>query len=187
MTKDKPRIYAAYTEHYKTLCKHAWYAHGRPDRIGEILSLLPEDELGRKPNIPAINKWRNEQIWDAWADEMDAKAELIAEDELVNQRLVMLKRQASIGAELQTKAIDHLREHGFDTSASAVSAIKLGIATERTSKGISDRLVKLAELSDEQLTIEAQKLLDKALESGEIIDVAEVKEETEDAKSDSPS
>ena len=64
--------------------------------------------------------------------------------------------------------------------ASAVSAIKLGVDVERTSRGISDRLVKLTKLSDEELTEETQKLLDMALESGEIIDVAEVPEDKEE-------
>lgn len=168
-----------YTEHYKTLCKHAWYAAGRPDKIPRIIEAIPEDEHGRKPGTAVLTQWRDEEMWDFWADEMDAQVERIAEDDLVNSRLKMLQKQASLGAELQAKALEYLRETGFDTSSSAVSAIKLGIETERTSRGISRRLSKLAELSDEQLTEETQKLLDMAMESGEILDAEEMKEDDE--------
>lgn len=181
MTKGQVRITVSYTEHYKSLCRHAWYGAGRPDRSTEIVAVIPEDEYGRRPDGHTINKWRNDYLWDAWGDEMDAKVEQIAEDKLINQRLWMLKKQAAYGAELQLKGIKHLRKDGFDTSASAVSAMKLGIDVERTARGISDRLAKMAKLSDEQLTEETQKLLDRAMESGEIIDAAEV-EDVEDAK-----
>jgi len=180
---SKVTVATAYTEHYKVLCKHAWYGGGRPDKSPQILDLIPEDEHGRKPQAQTISEWRNDYLWDAWADEMDAQVEQIVEDELVNQRLVMLKKQAALGAEMQLKGIEHIRHHGFDTSASAVSLIKLGIDTERTSRGISDRLAKLVKLSDEQLTEEAQKLLDRAMESGEVIDVADVEDIEDDEDS----
>src|SRR3972149_7397766 len=175
MPKHAIGVTTAYTEHYKTQCKCAWYAGGRPDKTSQIVQLIPSDEYGRTPEPNTILTWRDEYLWDAWADEMDAKAEQVVESELVNQRIIMLKKQASLGAEIQLKGLNHLREHSFDTSASAVSAIKLGIDVERTSRGISDRLIKLTKLSDEELTEETQKLLDRALESGEIIDVAEIK------------
>ncbi len=176
--------YTAYTEHYKTLCKHAWYAAGRPDKGPHIVEAIKEDEYGRKPEPNTLLAWRNEYLWDAWADEMDAQVEKKAEDKLVNLRLVMLSKQAAFGAEMQLKGIDHIRQYGFDSSSSAVSAIKLGIDTERTSRGISDRLIKMAKLSDEELTEETQKLLDRALESGEIIDVAEVEKEEKESETE---
>lgn len=171
-----------YAEHYKTQCKHAWYGAGRPDKLFQADKMFPEDEYGRRPDTSTINTWRNEYLWDAWADEMDAQVEKLAEDDLINSRLVMLKKQAAYGAELQLKGIEHLRKSGFDSSASAVSAMKLGIDVERTSRGISERLIKITKLSDEQLMAETQKLLDDAMETGEIIDVADI--ETEEDSTD---
>ena len=178
---------SSYTEHYKTVLKTLWYSAGRPDGMKAFQDIVPNDEYGRKPDYHTIATWRDDQMWDAWADALDAESDTIVDDVLINQRLVMLKEQAARGHELQMKGMEHLRTSGFDTSASAVSAIKLGVDVERTSRGISDRLVKLTKLSDEELTDETQKLLDRALESGEIIDVADVEdiekeEESEDAE-----
>lgn len=172
-------ISTKFTEHYKFLCRHAWYAGGRPDGEASIMPVIPADESGRKPAYLTLVGWRDTYSWDAWADSMDAQVDKIVEDDLINERVKMLRDQASLGKELQTKALDYLRVNGFDSSSSAVSAIKLGVDTERTSRGISDRLVKMTKLTDEELSEETQKLLDRAMESGEIIDVQEVKLEIE--------
>ena len=160
-----------FTEHYKQECRKAWYLAGRPDSRYQIVKILPEDELGRVPNDSTVSLWRDEMGWDVWADALDAKAEAIVDDELVNERVLMLKRQASVGKELQDKGINYLRDNGMDTSASAISAIKAGVDMERTSRGISERLINLLKLSDEELTREAVQLLGRGKESGEIIDV----------------
>lgn len=173
-------VTSPYTEHYKKTLMALWYASGRPDSMTGFQKEVPDDEYGRKPDYHTISDWRNEQMWDAWADSLDAEADKMVEDVLVNQRLVMLKEQAARGHELQMKGMEHLRTKGFDTSASAVSAIKLGVDVERTSRGISDRMVKFTKISDEQLTEETQKLLEEALESGEIIDVADIPEDDEE-------
>jgi len=170
----EPGTSVAYSEHYKTVCKAFWYSLGRPDKMAQFAKDVPPDEFGRKVGYETLKAWRQEFLWDAWADSLDAEAEKVVEDELVNQRIIMLRKQSALGAELQIKAIEHLRSSGFDTSASAVSAIKLGVDIERTSKGISDRLVRLTKMTDEELSGEAQKLLERAMESGEIIDAAEV-------------
>ena len=178
-TKYKSNHNVPYTIHYKENCFIAWYASGRPDKIPQIQKIIPEDELERKPGIGVLASWRDEMGWDWRADELDAKADSVVENELVNMRVVMLKEQASRGKELQTKGMEYLRDSGFDTSSSAVSAIFKGADLERTSRGISDRIVKLLQLDDDKLLGRVQKLLDEASDSGEIIDIdaTEVEEE----------
>jgi len=172
------RTLVAYTEHYQEECFSAWYSSGRPKQISRIMEILPEDEIGRKPSTHLVKVWRNEKNWDVRADELDARASAIVEDEMVNARVLMLKKQAAMGRELQEQGMDFLRENDFDSSSSAVSAIFKGAELERTSRGISERLVKLLKLPDDKLTEEVQKLLDEASQSGEIIDVDE--EDSED-------
>jgi len=162
-----------YTEHYKVACRDAWYAAGKPDRATQILEIIPEDEYGRKPNKQLLPDWRREMAWDVWADELDLRAEAIVDDELVNARVIMLKRQAATAKELQEDGIEYLREKGHDTSASAVRAIIQGAELERTSRGISEKIIKLHKMTDEKLMEEAQKYLGKAEESGEVIDLGE--------------
>lgn len=169
-----------YTEHYKEECFKEWYSAGRPSRPTKILEVISPDETGRKPKVPLITAWRDELLWDVRADELDARANAITDDELVNQRVLMLKEHAARGRELQVKGMEYLRETGFDTSSSAVSAIFKGSELERTSRGISERLIGLLKLPDDRLTEEVQKLLDEAADSGEIIDVGEA--DVEDAE-----
>lgn len=175
--KKSVGVSTAYTEHYKSVLMAFWYSSGRPDSVRGFAETVPDDEFGRKPDYHTIAKWRDEYLWDAWADELDAKAESVIEDVLVNQRVLMLKRQASNGKEMQDKAMNHFRTREPDTTASAVSMMKLGVDMERTSRGISDRIVKMTKMSDEELTTETQKLLDDAFESGEIIDMADIPED----------
>lgn len=169
----KQKITRPYTDHYKVACRDAWYKAGRPSNPSTILEVAPEDEYGRKPGNQLIPDWRREMMWDVWADALDARAEAIVDDDLVNERVLMLKAQASRGKELQEQGIEYLRNSGHDTSASAVRAIVQGAELERTSRGISERIVKLHKMSDEALTMEAQKLLSKAEDSGEILDLSE--------------
>ena len=178
MSNPKKKIYKNYSKTYKQNCFNTWYSMGRIG-IDKLRAKMDEDEHGRKPSIPILINWRHENSWDVHADELDAKAEAIVDDELVNHRVLMLKQMASKGKELQKMGIEWLRDNKFDTSSSAVSAIFKGAELERTSRGISERLVKMLKMSDETLLLEAQKLLEKASDSGEIIDMEVTEEEVE--------
>ena len=184
MGNNKPSSYSVtspYTPHYKESCFTAWYAAGRPPKASQIHDLIPEDEHGRKPNTQALSKWRNELYWDIRADELDAKANAIVDDKLVNTRVLMLNAQASRGKELQVQGMDWLREHGFDSSSSAVRAIFRGSELERTSRGISDRLISLLKLSDDKLIENIQKMIEEANESGEIVEAEILEENVKDS------
>ena len=170
----EPKKYLAYTEHYKEECFTAWYSAGRPDGPSRISEVIPEDEHKRKPNRILLVKWRDELGWDSRADLLDAKAIAVVDDDLINARVLMLQEQAARGRELQTKGMAHIRDKKFDTSASAVQAVVHGAKIERTSRGLSERLTKLVDASDEELTEKVQKLLDRGSDSDEIIDVDEV-------------
>ena len=173
---------APYTEHYKQECRKAWYVAGRPDSRYKIAEVVPPDQDGRHPDALTLSYWRDEMGWDVWADALDAKAEAIVDDELVNERVLMLKRQAGWGKEMGDKGINYLREHDFDTSASAVSAIVKGVEMERTSRGISERLINLLKMDDESLTREAVQLLGRGKDSGEVLDIPteDIEEDGED-------
>lgn len=180
MSKPKIKPQQRYTVHYKTQCFNTWYSMGRPD-MTVLHAEMDEDEHGRKPLSQILLNWRHEENWDVHGDDLDARANAIVDDELVNHRVLMLKEMASKGKELQRLGIDWIRKNKFDTSSSAVSAVFKGAELERTSRGISERLVKMLKMDDEKLTERVQRLLDKASDAGEIIDVAPVEEEKEDA------
>lgn len=172
---------AAYTPHYKNQCFYAWYASGR-QAISRSNEYLPKDKYDRIPSANLVRTWRDEEFWDARADELDAKAELIAEDDLINARVMMLKEQAARGRLLQVQGMEYLEENGFDSSSSAVSAVFRGADLERTSRGISEHLVKMLKMPNDQLALEVQKMLQEAAESGEVIDVADIPESYEEVE-----
>lgn len=170
----------AYTEQYKESCFQAWYAGGRPTLASKIFEILPYDEYDRQPSMDIMRKWRNEGEWDLRADEMDSKANRIVEDELIGQRVEMLKQQAKRARMMQEKGAEYLEDNGFDSSSSAVQAIVKGAEMERSSLGLSDAMLKLARLTNDELQEETRKMLENFVnsgESGDIIDVDEVEDD----------
>lgn len=163
-----------YTPLYQEMCFQAWYASGRPNNYDAILKSLPKDEHGRIPDRHTVSSWRDELGWDVRADDLDAKANAIVENDLINSRVLMLKEQAARGRELQVMGLNHLREMGFDSSSSAVQAVIRGADLEKSAKGISDTLVQMLKMDDNQLTGEVQKLLERASIPVQIMDMDEV-------------
>jgi hypothetical protein len=177
--------YEGYTQTYKDQLRHFWYAMGRM----EIASLLkhpdcPKDVYDRIPNKQNVNKWRREDMWDFWADDLDSRSMIIVEDDLIAQRIEMLKRHADVGFTLVAKGIEFLSSGTFDSSSSAVTAIKVGVEIERTSRGVSEFMARTAQMDNGAVKDEITKLLARAAENNQLgtIDAELVpeKEETTD-------
>jgi hypothetical protein len=173
-------LFTEYTDEYKEKCKQAWYAVGRPKNAKLWLDATPIDDLGRKPNAILLRKWRSERMWDFWADDMDSRAIAIVEDTLITQKAQMLQRQADMAWKLQDKGIAYLEAEGFDNSSSAVQAIIRGAELERTSRGIGEMIVKMASMGDTELKDEIVKMINRASENDQIIDMDEVPEKKEE-------
>lgn len=171
-----------YTEEYKEICFQAWYTAGRPSSTHRIRDIIPEDVFGRKPVVSMIDAWRKEKMWDFRADELDVKAIAIVDNDLVMQKVEMLRRHAERARTLSEKAMDFLIEDGFDSSASAVNAYFRGTEEERLTRGIGDMIVKMSKMSDADLKDEIIKRLQRAAENDQIIDSAPIDTESEEDK-----
>lgn len=161
-----------YTPAYQEECFQSWYTAGRPNKSTDIVDVIPftHDEHQRKPIPSVIAKWRDELGWDWRADELDAKVAAQSEDFLVTQKVLMLKEQAARARQVQVMGFDHLLEHGFDSSSSAVSAIIKGAELERTSKGLESMLAKIAKMSDADLLKQIKDIQSK-LSSGQTSEI----------------
>ena len=168
-----------YSEFYKEQCFQVWWAAGRPTLVKRLNEILPIDEFDRVVDLVTFKRWRDEYGWDMRGDVLDARAIVKAEDDLVNTRVLMLKEQAAKARILQSRGMDFIEENGFDSSASAVQAIIRGAQLERESRGLSTALLRLAEMTTEELSSETQKLLQRLSESGEVIDLAVIEEDIE--------
>lgn len=174
---SKIKVFTPYTEEYKNRCFIIWYAGGRTSFMTKLIEVLPKDEYGRVPKAPMVSTWRNEMNWDIRADELDAKALAKVDDQLILQKAEMLKRQADFGKEMQDKGIAYIRgAEGIDSSASAISAVVKGAELERTSRGMSEFLLKLSKMSDADIKDQILKLSTRA-ETGNIIDAEEVEKD----------
>lgn len=176
---DKLPITLAYTSHYQETCFEVWYSSGRP-KFTILLENIPVDEYGRKPQIFVLRSWRDDLGWDIRADELDAKVSVAADNDLVRQRVLMLKEQAAKARQLQKLGMEYLEEEGFDSAASAVSAIIKGANLERAARGVSEFMEKMIQMDDKSLTTEVQALLERANIPPDVIDVSEVVSDEED-------
>ncbi len=174
---DKKSLQAqAYSEEYKWKIRQQWYQEGRPTPVKLLNSIAP-DEHGRKPNPVVISMWRKNELWDIWADELDSRVMAVAEDSLIVQKAEMLKRHAQVGWLMIDKGIEFLASGIFDSSSSAVAAIKAGVEIERTSRGIGDMLVRMSQMGDDALKQEIMKYINRASENNQIVDADIVEKE----------
>jgi hypothetical protein len=153
-----------YTEDYKNKCFTMWYMLGKP-KIGEIVDKIPADEHGRIPTKFALSRWRNQEGWDWRADILDTRVQSEVDNQLVATKVLMLKEQASKGRELQVLGMEHIRENGFDSTSSAVAAVIKGADMEKTSRGLSDALLKIAHMTEDQLKESIMGLLTRESEA----------------------
>lgn len=172
-----------YTEEYKEICFQTWYSAGRPSSTHRIREIIPEDVYRRKPVVSMIDAWRKDKMWDFRADELDAKALAIVDNDLVMQKVEMLRRHAERARTISEKAMDSLIVDGFDSSASAVNAYFRGTEEERLTRGIGDMIVKMSKMSDADLKDEIIKRLQRASENNQIIETEVIDTESTDEKS----
>lgn len=180
LTKD-------YTDEYIDRCFQIWYGLNQPTNMDILLEKIPETPEGKKPYKTTLTKFMQDYGWRERADAMDAKAVAIVEDKLITQKAEMLKRQAETAFEVAEKAKAHILSEGFDTSASAVAALKWAGEEERTVRGISGMLIKISKMTPEELEQKAMKLLRRQNESieGEVIDSESDGGESADERSES--
>lgn len=145
-----------YSPEYKETVFQVWYAGNRLPMKRLHLS-IPEFEGGR-PTPEMLNQWKVHNAWIDRANFLDDEVRTKMERELVEMRVEMMKRHAEIAKEVIEMAIEKLRDGGFDTSASAVQALKVAFEEEKRSRGAEVSLTKLNEMNDEQLSAAFRQL-----------------------------
>lgn len=170
---------AQFSDDYIRIAFQFWYSNGCLSPK-DVLKLdgFPTDELGRKPSDQTIRKWRDERDWKIRADELNAKAHLLADNDLVSAKARMLKKQADNAVKIQEKALDAMLTDGFDSSAAAVNAYFRATEEQRKAQGIGDLIERLSEMSDEKLQEKILQLSSRASGGDGVIDVAPVDTES---------
>ena len=170
-----------FTDAYIEQCFTVWYSMGQPTNMQILQDAIPETPEGRKPGIQMLRQLRDTYGWNERADVLNAKAIEVVEHQLIDQKATMLKRQAETAFAVAAVAENHLLSKGFDTAASAVSALKWAQEEERTVRGVSEMMIKISKMSPEELMQEAAKLLKR---NSEVIEGVEIEEDVTDDSSD---
>jgi len=168
-----------FSDDYKEQCFEVWYALGRPYDLHLVQDAVQPTPEGNKPSIALLRNTRDTYGWIERADAMDSKAIEKVEHMLIDQKADMLKHQAEQARQIADLAKQHLIENGFDTASSAVNALKWATEEERTTRGVSEMLIKVSKMTPDELMQEAAKLLKRNNESVD----AEIVEDDADSSS----
>lgn len=162
-----------YDQNYRRKCFDAWYLAGRPNAPAKIKEVIPANEYGNKPSTAQLNRWIIEGMWDAWADDLDARADQQLDENLINKKAEMLRQHQEDAKLIAQEAKNFLLSKdagGFDSSASAVQAYFKATEEERKTAGFSDLLEKLDKLSNNDVERMIIEKFNRIKENDQIID-----------------
>lgn len=140
---------------------------------------MPKDIDGRSPTINILQNWITERGWYQRKDILDARVSGTMDDDSVAKKIMMLDEQAAAMREVRIRATEYLIDKGFDSSASAVSALIKASQEERKSRGMSRIIEQLASMDEDEIMQKIKELTERA--GSEIIDVSEQVVVEEDA------
>ena len=174
-----------YDQDYINACFNTWYMSFRPSAPTAIRKLLPAHPSGRLPSVAQIKRWVIAGAWDSRADELDTRVKEKNDKLLINAKAQMLREHTEMAKQVSDKALAHILEEGFDSSASAVQAFYRGLEEQRKTQGFSDLLEKLDKMTNNDVEREIIALLTRASENDQVVDVdAEDVPQTEEDISD---
>ena len=151
----------SYGKDFKEKIFWVWYNSGQI-YANKLLIKLQED-FGRSPSIGTLQSWI--AGWRDRAEELDQQIKDQFSKEVIETKVEMLKRHASLGKEMQQIGVEWLRENIDElTAASVVRLIKDGSELERNSVGVPEAITKMLSTSDDDL----KKEIEDIITSGEL-------------------
>ena len=167
-----------YSDSYIKNVFTVWYQNDRKN-FSSILDKLPKDEHGRVPAVAILQQWRRKYDWDTQANEMDSQVSTLIKNDLISRKADILRQQAQDSFEIAQKAKEFIVSGSFDTSAAAVNAYFRATEELRKVIGISDFMMKVGKMTDEQIQDEIQNYMRRGVDSGQIGEDGEIIEDNE--------
>lgn len=171
--------YNQFSDDYLLDVFYIWYNSGKPNNK-QLLELVEEDKIsGLKPSERTLKEWINTRFKERalYIDNLVAER---VESELVQQRVGMLERHATLGMKMQDMGLEYLEEHGVGSARNAITLLVRGIEVEHEARiAPIDILQKLDKMTDDKLLEEL-----KAYSSGKIIDANPVDMDARNPNSD---
>lgn len=166
-----------FSEDYKTAVRNQWFSMGKPG-AKRLLTALPADsKAGRKPSMFTLQIWMKEDFI-PFAEKLDNAIQEEMNNHLVAEKVEMLMRHTETAQEMQNISLEWLRKHKDDLNAiSAARLLTAGIEIERMSRGIPKVMMKIANMTQEELL---GRIQDIASRSSTTIEPVELPEEVTD-------
>lgn len=152
-----------YSEEYIESVFYLWVQGGK--KLGNpFLNSLPELPDKKTVSRATLNHWIESRGWKERADAIEAEASRAMDELFIDRRKKMYEEQAHVADELIKKGMEFLNASGkgIQTDSSAIRAIDLGLATQRSSIGMAEAYVKISKMSDDQIDREISRLLGKS-------------------------
>lgn len=159
----------SFSEIYIERCFFAWMTAGCPIRATHIHEIVPLNEDGIKPQPSTLKTWITRYGWKERAAVLNTSAIAKAEEQLIEEKSKFFAKEFEVAIELQTKGLDFIRDRTFDSSASAVQAIRVGSDLAFRS-AVGGSFIGLPD-NVEDLKKRIVDLLERAQENDQIIDV----------------
>jgi hypothetical protein len=168
--------FTEYSEHYIEQCFQFWYAATCPS-YKVLHDLMIEkgvrDEFDRIPSHEQLKNWGSKYSWSARRDAIEADASQKMHVVLVDQTVSMWKAHAEAAREVAMIALEKIRTDGFDSSASAISAIKWAQEEERKTRGAEAFIEKLKNSSNSDLLDTIRELMERSAATEDVVDAKE--------------
>lgn len=155
---DQHYVATHYTDDYKNATFWVWYRSGKVN--GTILHGLIEPTAdGVLPSDLVLKDWIYKDFRPR-AEAVDEQVNKQIMEVATKEKVEMLERHTKVGQEMQTLALDYLREHKDDLKPhTAVRMLVDGIEIERKSRGLPGLITEAIDASDEALTKKIDQLL----------------------------
>lgn len=139
-----------------------WFQAGKPEAPGLFEIIAPVVGTNIKPTTQFLRQWISEEFL-AKATKLDQQMNKAMTEQVVSERVAMLKRHSELGRTMQKTAIEYLEANQADLNANAaVRLLVEGVRIERESAGIPEAIDRMTHMSDTQLLEELGKIIKDA-------------------------
>lgn len=161
-TEKREKTKTIFSADYENNIFRIWYQQSKPT-ANKLLAIIPPDEEGIRPTRITLHNWIHDKFIHM-ATDMDAEVLTRVEDQLIQDKVEMINRHIEIAKEMQETGLNYLRslDENDLTPQVAFRLVVEGIRIESESVGIPSALKKLATMTDEQLTDEVKKLIERS-------------------------
>jgi hypothetical protein len=105
-----------------------------------------------------VERWAVKYGWRERADERDREAIRLARERAIAEQVERLRAHARWGQLLVGRSVEYFRDHKIENASDAIRAGKEGIAAERQAYELPDYLIRVQQMSEDELRADLDRL-----------------------------